>query len=98
MPLIKVLIFLLLKIARGYWNVLSKKMLSKGQLKRPNIKEIQHVFSERCKVELPKEAAPSGSKLRGPGLKIAKPKDETAERIDRVKSVLKIGKGLKILI
>ena len=74
---------------------LIKKMLSKRPTERPNIKEIQHVFLRGVKVELPKEATPSGSKLRGPGLKIAKPKDETAERIDRVKSVLKIGKGLK---
>lgn len=74
---------------------LIKKMLSKKPSDRPNIKEIQHLFLRGVKVEVPIATPSTRSKLRGPGLTLAKPKDEAKERIDRVKSVLKIGRGLK---
>lgn len=75
---------------------LLKKMLSKDPTERPNIRAIHHLFLRGVKVEEPKPKVPSGgSKLRGPGLKIAEHKDETKERIERVKGVLKIGRGLK---
>lgn len=82
------------KLPEGIESLI-KKMLSKSPSDRPNIKQIQHSFLRGVKVEDPKKAPSTGGKLRGPGLKIAKPKDATTERIDRVKSVLKIGKGLK---
>lgn len=82
------------KLPEGIDNLI-KKMLSKKPSDRPNIKEIQHLFLRGVRVEDSMATHSAGSKLRGPGLKIAEPKDETVERIDRVKSVLKIGKGLK---
>ena len=70
-------------------ETLLKMMLSKDPSKRPNIKSIQHLFLRGVKVDSP--TAPTGSgKLRGPGLKLAKPKTEAEDRIDRVKSILKI--------
>ena len=77
-------------------ETLLKKMLSKNPSDRPNIKSIQHLFLRGVKVDTPATTPSGSSKLRGPGLKIAKPKSVAEGRIDRVKSVLKIGKGLNL--
>ncbi|MCC8118955.1 MAG: protein kinase [Bacteroidales bacterium] len=73
---------------------LLRKMLSKNPSDRPDIKSIH--LSLRCiKVAAPELPKSDGGLLRGKGIGIAKPKDEKAERIERVKGSLKIGKGLK---
>lgn len=72
---------------------LLKKMLSKNPSERPSIKTVH--MSLRCVKEAPRlPEYPMGGMLRGDGLKIAR-KSEAEERIERMKGILKIGKGLK---
>lgn len=74
---------------------LINSMLSENPSERPGIKEIQHRFLRGVKVKSSEPKLSGGGGLRGSGLKIAMPKDEAKERAERVKGILKIGRGLK---